>query len=138
VSVWLTRRAILSTLALVVWVPGCAVATWWQVGIALGGESIGWVYSVMWPCFAVMGTVFWWFIVHDDPETLGSRGLRRQAATADEGDGASEPVPMPTSAAGSVGSPDLIAEAEEEDPELAAYNAYLASLQDKKKTWRGG
>ncbi len=133
---WTTRRAVLAHAALVVWVPGCAVACWWQVGVGLSGDSLGWIYSVMWPCFAVFGTVFWWHFVHDDPDTVGRRGLRRlqeEKATAPgqpdqhgESTGEDDPVAL------------ALARAEAEDPELAAYNAYLASLsrQARPSTWR--
>ena len=132
-----TRRALLAHGALIIWVPGCAVACWWQVGIALSGDSLGWIYSVMWPSFAVFGTVFWWHFVHDDPDTLGRRGLRRlQRAAATEGGG------LPASVEHGA-SPDhrelASARAEDEDPELAAYNDYLAALarEDRSKSWRG-
>jgi len=133
---WTTRRAVLAHAALVVWVPGCAVACWWQVGVGLSGDSLGWIYSVMWPCFAVFGTVFWWHFVHDDPDTVGRRGLRRlqqqTATTAGQRDqhgettGGTDPVAL------------ALARAEAEDPELAAYNAYLAELsrQARPSTWR--
>ncbi|HLX87698.1 MAG TPA: hypothetical protein VKR22_04450 [Acidimicrobiales bacterium] len=125
---WFTRRSIMAHVALVIWVPGCALAAWWQVGIALGGDSLGWVYSVMWPCFAVFGIVFWWFLVHDDPDSVGARGLRRRATQARPG--GTDPA----------GSPDdeAIARAEADDPELAAYNAYLDALsrQPASKGWR--
>jgi hypothetical protein len=133
-SVWLTRRAVVAHVALAIWVPGCAVAAWWQVGIALGGDALGWVYSVMWPCFAVFGLVFWWFLVHDDPDALGARGLRlRQAA-----DASSRPQ-TPGAHDRAAGDPDeerRMAEAEAADPELSEYNAYLAALADRDKTWR--
>ena len=104
-------------IALVIWVPGCIVACRWQVGVALSGDSLGWVYSVMWPCFAVFGTVFWWHFVHDDPATLGRRGVRRlQQSSAMVDPQVQERRDQ------------ALAEAEAEDPELAAYNAYLASL----------
>ena len=124
-SRWLTRRSVVAHVALAIWVPGCAVAAWWQVGIALGGDSLGWVYSVMWPCFAVFGIVFWWFLVHDDPDTLGARGLKQST----------------TPAAVGADRPDeddqaRLALAEAEDPELAAYNAYLAALAAEEKSWR--
>lgn len=128
---WWTKRAVVAHVALIVWVPGCAVAAWWQVGIALGGDSLGWVYSVMWPCFAVFGIVFWWFLIHDDPDALGARGLRRarQAAEATAAGAPREPAaPSPT--------PQPTVAAEEEDPELAAYNAYLADIAGQPKTWR--
>ncbi len=132
---WSTRRALVAHVALAVWVPGCAVASWWQVGVGLSGDSLGWIYSVMWPCFAVFGTVFWWHFVHDDPDTIGRRGLRRlQEAAAQQGaqsdrHGPAEPDP------GEV----ALARAEAEDPELAEYNAYLAALsrQARPSTWRG-
>ena len=129
-SPWLTRRALVAHLALLVWVPGCALASWWQVRIALGGDGLGWVYSVMWPCFAVLGTVFWWYLVHDDPETLGARGLRSKTAPPAAGGG--------TAQAETDDDPDArrLAALESEDPELAAYNAYLSSLAGSEKTWR--
>jgi len=103
------------------------VATWWQVGIALGGDSLGWIYSVMWPVFALFGAVFWWFLVHDDPETLGRRGLRR-LQTDDAALRSAEQALRDAT----------LEEAEAEDPELAAYNAYLASLSREARpgTWR--
>jgi hypothetical protein len=124
---WTTRRALIAHGVLVVWIPGCALATWWQVTIALGGDGLGWVYSVMWPCFALFSVVLWWNIVHDDPETVGARGLRRlQQEGATEGH-----------EAGTVAD-DPITAAEAEDAELAAYNAYLAQLRagSDTKTWR--
>jgi len=130
-SRWFSRRAVLAHLALAVWVPGCAVAAWWQVGIALGGDGLGWVYSVMWPCFAVFGTVFWWFLVHDDPNTLGARGLRSAITGAADAAGHSVALDDASSL-----EHRRLAEAEAEDAELAAYNAYLSSLAAQQKTWR--
>jgi hypothetical protein len=115
--VWTTRRAVVAHVALAVWVPGCAVACWWQVGIALSGDSLGWIYSVMWPCFAVFATIFWWHFLHDDPDTLGRRGLKRVQSTAAGGDVVDREL-------GAL----AIREAEADDPELAEYNAYLAAL----------
>lgn len=129
-DVWLSRRSIVAHVVLAIWVPGCAVAAWWQVGIALGGDNLGWVYSVMWPCFALFGAVFWWYLIHDDPETLGARGLRRAQALG----GGCDDTGAPTAAAPP--ADDAIAEAEAEDSELAAYNAYLAAAAEQPKTWR--
>jgi hypothetical protein len=125
---WTSRRALLAHAVLLVWVPGCTVATWWQVHIALSGDSLGWVYSVMWPCFALFAIVLWWNLVHDDPETVGARGLRRLREEA------AATVPLHREPA----VDDPIARAEAEDVELAAYNAYLAELRrgPDTKTWR--
>jgi hypothetical protein len=105
------------------------------VGIGRAGESLGWVYAVMWFCFAVFGTVFWWHLIHDDPDTVGRRGLRRlqqAAATASPGDPSAELDEVDPGAS-------ALARAEADDPELAAYNAYLAELAraDRPSTWRG-
>ena len=77
---WTTNRSLIAHAVLAVWLPGCSVATWWQIGVAESGDSLGWVYAVMWPAFAVFGIVFWWFLIHDDPDTLGKRGLRQVQA----------------------------------------------------------
>ena len=126
-KLWLERRAVAAHVALVIWVPGCIVACWWQVGVALSGDSLGWVYSVMWPAFAVFGTIFWWHLVHDDPATVGRRGLRRLQQAGPPSDGEE-----------SERHERALREAEAQDPELAAYNDYLASLanRDRGGTWK--
>ncbi len=126
-SRWWTTRARIAHGVLVLWVPGCALATWWQVHIALSGDALGWVYSVMWPFFAVFSLVLWWNIVHDDPDTVGARGLKRLREET-----TTETIEEKTA------SDDAIAKAEAEDAELAAYNAYLTNLRSgpDTKTWR--
>jgi hypothetical protein len=122
---WTTRRSVIAHVVLAVWIPGCAVAAWWQVNVAESGNALGWVYAVMWPGFAVFGTVFWWYLVHDDPETVGKRGLRplQRGGDADVDTRALQDA--------------ALAQAEAEDPELAAYNDYLAALADRGPgTWR--
>ena len=124
---WSSRRALIAHGVLVIWVPGCALACWWQVTVALSGDDLGWIYTFMWPAFAVFGVVLWWHLVHDDPDTVGARGLRRLKEEA------------PTAAPEQQSVPDdPIAKAEAEDAELAAYNAYLAELHrgPQTKTWR--
>ncbi len=121
-SPWRTRRALLATLALVIWVPGCLIAGWWQVTVALSGDHLAYLYSVEWPVFALFGTVFWWHLVHDDPESTGARALTRLRA---ERDATSGPAPVRR-------------RPEEEDERLAAYNDFLAELAEKNppKSWR--
>ncbi len=114
--------------AALVFVPGCAVAAWWQIHRAADGNQLSYLYSVMWPVFAVLGIVFWWLLLHTDYDTVGLKGMRRQAQQ--EGAGAHLiGTPTPTPAPPTVSA--------EEDPELAAYNARLAELAAKgPKTWR--
>src|ERR1700689_3510577 len=79
--IWRTRRALGATAAIIVWFPGCLIAAWWQVNVALAGDSLGWLYSVEWPVFACFGLYFWWFWIHDDPSDLGRRKLLKLKAS---------------------------------------------------------
>jgi len=105
--------------------------------VGLSGDSLGWIYSVMWPCFAVFGTIFWWHFVHDDPDTVGRRGLHRLQEAA-----ATQTAEQPPARGHGGTGPDpgelALARAEAEDPELAEYNAYLAALSRdaRPSTWR--
>ena len=120
---WLSRRAICLHLAVVVWVPGCLIAGWWQVTRALGGNGLSYLYSVEWPVFALVGIWMWWSLVHTDPETVGARAQRRlEEARALAGLAPSGPQRRRA----------------DEDEELAAYNDQLARLaaQGRPKTWR--
>ncbi len=74
---WFSKRAITLHLAVLVFVPGCAVAAWWQVNRAEDGNQLSYLYSVMWPVFGILAIVFWWVLVHTDYETVGLKGTRR-------------------------------------------------------------
>lgn len=119
--VWRTKRALVGTLGILVWVPGCLIAAWWQVHVALAGNDLAYLYSVEWPVFAIFGVVVWWLWLHDDPNEVGRRLFRRLRAEHDS----SRESPITRDRA-------------LEDPELRAYNDYLASLaaQGQEKTWR--
>ncbi len=132
---WLSGRALSLHVAVLVFVPGCALAAWWQINRAEGGNQLSYLYSVMWPAFGILGLYFWWMLIHTDFETVGLKGMRRQVA---EGDAAG-----PDAARAASPSPDArwpeapIVASVEEDPELAAYNARLAELAAQgPKTWR--
>lgn len=103
--------------------PGCLMAGWWQIHVALSGNALSYLYSVEWPVFAVFAVVGWWHLIHDDPETVGARGLQRARGASEP----SAPVDVP-----------VVRRRQDEDEELAAYNDYLAALaaSDRQKTWR--
>jgi hypothetical protein len=106
-----------SSLALLIWFPGCLLAAWWQIHIALAGDSLGWVYSIEWPVFACFGAYFWWFFIHDDPNDVGRRKLLRLKAS-----GAYEEQLDPAQ----------VRVLEAEDDELRAYNNYLETLKAER------
>jgi hypothetical protein len=120
--------------ALLLFVPGCAIAAWWQVTRAFDGNGLSYLYSVEWPIFALVAVYFWWQLIHTDYETVGLRGLRRQAAA--EAAAEVQDSHGPGTVATGPGGPRPRG-AEVDDPELVAYNARLADLASKgPKTWR--
>ena len=137
---WLSGRAIALHVAVVVAVPGCAIAAWWQIGRAQDGNELSYLYSVMWPVFGILAIVFWWMFIHTDYDAVGLKGMRLQQAQAQTGD--DETLPAANGVAASPAPTPLLTEvpmttATEEDPELAAYNARLAELASQgPKTWR--
>ena len=130
---WLSRRALLLHLAVVVWFPGCLVAGWWQVNRAFDGNGLSYLYSVEWPIFAVVGVWGWWMLVHTDPETVGRRAQLRAESVQ-----RSEAVPgQGTDAALGAVPAQPPRRYEEEDAALAAYNDRLAKLAARgPQSWR--
>ncbi|MGH9088831.1 MAG: hypothetical protein ACRDYZ_12110 [Acidimicrobiales bacterium] len=128
---WLSRRAVLLHLSLLVWAPLCLLAFWWQVHRAFGGNTLSYLYSIEWPAFAVVGAWGWWGLVHTDPSTVGRQAQARlQAVQAD--------AAASTGAVGSgMGATAPVRRRDQEDDALAAYNDRLADLATQgPKSWR--
>ena len=130
---WLSGRAVSLHLAVLVLVPGCALAAWWQINRAAGREPaqlpvLGHVAGLRDP-----GPVL---LVDAHPHRLRDRRPEGHAAPAGEADAADQdtggaPPAAPHAIAGGTGR------RADEDPELAAYNARLAELAAQgPKTWR--
>jgi hypothetical protein len=143
---WFSRRAVFLHLGLVLFVPGCALAAWWQITRAEDGNGLSYLYSVEWPIFAILGLYFWWMLLHTDYEDVGLRGMRNREAAAQAEVQAQALAPAlvgtvadatPTDRAAPPPPPPGTGEIDEADPELAAYNARLGELAAKgPKTWR--
>ncbi len=104
-------------LALVAWLAGCAGADWWQVGRAVHGNQLSYLYAIEWPLFAVLGVLGWYALLHmerpDEDELASRRAYEAQMRAAAQA--ARE------------------AHRTEEDPALAAYNDHLAQLSRQPK-----
>jgi hypothetical protein len=87
---------------LVVGLTICVVGFAVELRRGLGGHLPAWVYVAEWPAFATIGAVMWWRLLRDDEEGPGDRP-------------ASTPVPRSL-------APD-------DDPGLAAWEAYVARLE---------
>ena len=104
----------------------------WQFHRAESGNGLSWAYTFEWPIFAVFAVVFWAKTIRDE--------LNPPAARA-KADG----IELPASAGPGPGSggrdgQESRADQEADDPELAAYNAYLARLNQQVKghgRWHG-
>ena len=64
----------------------CAVAFRFEIGRALGGNSLSWAYVFEWPMFAVFGLYMWWTLLHGGrpgraaDDAKGSRSTRTAKA----------------------------------------------------------
>jgi DNA-binding transcriptional regulator of glucitol operon len=113
---WIARHVVAIVLVL------CFLGLgWWQFSRASGGNALSWGYTFEWPVFAAF-VVFIWI---------------REVQHARRGDVASPPdeEPAPERLPGepvTVGRPVRVptrpVTADEDDPELAAYNDYLSWL----------
>jgi hypothetical protein len=97
----------------------------WQLHRALGGNALSWAYTFEWPIFALMGAVFWGKTIRDEIRIRSGNVTVPAAPDLPVG----TPGPDGTTVAGSTSG-----EIELYDPELAAYNAYLARLNRKAES----
>jgi hypothetical protein len=115
------------------WHAFAVVAAWgmlwlgdWQFHRAVSGNPLSWAYTFEWPLFVIFGVVFWAKTIVDKWREQGVSAPDRQASplTADD-------LELP-GAAHIAAAVDATAEAAD-DPELAAYNAYLARLNRREE-----
>ena len=116
---WIARHV----LALVA-VAGCLGLGWWQFSRASGGNTLSWGYTFEWPVFAGFFGFLWFREV---------QVARRppQPPADDTPDAAPAEPERPPGAPVTVGRPVRVAvqaPPEVDDPELTAYNDYLAWL----------
>jgi DNA-binding transcriptional regulator of glucitol operon len=123
-KVWLSRRAIKLHVVILIVVPAFLALCLWQISRALGGNTLSWAYVFEWPLFAAYAVYMWWRFVHEAAE--------ESPPPADPG---AAPGGPNGSAAATLQAPEGAAAQTEdaEDPELAAYNAYLAELAERDK-----
>jgi hypothetical protein len=103
----------------------------WQFHRAESGNALSWAYTFEWPIFAIFGVVFWAKTVRDEIKPPAAPAPVQAAG-----------LPAGAGSASGPGSPGQDGQAGEEadDPELAAYNAYLARLNQQVKghgRWHG-
>jgi hypothetical protein len=98
----------------------------WQFRRAEAGNALSWAYTFEWPIFAIFGLAFWAKTIRDEFKPPAEAG---EAAD----------VALPAGAPAAAGR-DVPEAGDGEDAELAAYNAYLAHLNEQVKghgRWHG-
>lgn len=102
-------------LAVVLAVTFCRLGLWqWHRAVATNSaQNMG--YALQWPAFALFGLFFWWRTVRDAVRPRGATPPKVSSVRK------RQPVSAPP------GRPVT----DEEDPELAAYNRYLAELNER-------
>ncbi|HEY1825748.1 MAG TPA: hypothetical protein VGG21_07295 [Acidimicrobiales bacterium] len=120
---YFTPRAIGLHITLICWIALCALAAWWQVGRAVQGNALSFLYSIEWPLIGILGIVGWYSMLNMEKVSEHKEQARREyeermRAEAQE-------------------AREHAAAVEGEDANLAAYNDHLAQLSQtpKKRLW---
>jgi DNA-binding transcriptional regulator of glucitol operon len=106
----------------------------WQFHRAESGNALSWAYTFEWPIFAIFGVVFWAKTIRDEFKPQADPG---EVPDVDLPAGAGA---RPSRGPNSRARGPVPAAQDEPDPELAAYNAYLARLNEQVKghgRWHG-
>ena len=91
----------------------------WQLHRALAGNGLSWAYTFEWPLFAGFAVVFWARTIRDEFRIRRGVDIGPQSAEPDLPIGIAARPPSETD--------------DDDDPELKAYNAYLARLNSEVK-----
>jgi len=73
-------EAVRAHLTLAVGLALCAVAFWYELGRALGGNGLSWAYVFEWPLFAVFAVYMWWSVLHGGRAARAGRAGRAPKA----------------------------------------------------------
>jgi DNA-binding transcriptional regulator of glucitol operon len=112
---WIARHVV--ALVLVVGFLGMG---WWQYTRATGGNTLSWGYMFEWPLFAAFVVFLWWREIRSERQA--------RPAPAEEEPAAAEHRDGPVTVGRPVRVPAPVTTPADDDPELAAYNDYLAWL----------
>ena len=95
----------------------------WQLHRAEAGNALSWAYTFEWPLFAIFAVVFWVKTIRDEVHP---------PAQAEPRDAVALPGGIPVPPPGGPRTAGGDEEPGEDDEELAAYNAYLARMNEPK------
>ena len=101
----------------------------WQFHRAESGNALSWAYTFEWPVFTIFVLVFWIKTIFDEYRHPGGTAQQTEAlrAVGQAAAAGQDDLVLPSAAHTAAQTDDEAAD----DPELAAYNAYLARLNSK-------
>jgi hypothetical protein len=97
----------------------------WQFHRAEGGNALSWAYTFEWPIFTIFGVIFWAKTIIDEWRAPGGSAKTTLTGLIRH----SDPIALP----GGAHTPVDQDEDADDDPDLAAYNAYLAKLHRQQR-----
>jgi hypothetical protein len=100
----------------------------WQFHRAENGNALSWAYTFEWPVFVIFGVVFWAKTIVDEWRQQGGSAGQAPAANL-----AADDLVLPDVAHDAAAYAATAADEAADDPELAAYNAYLARLNRREE-----
>jgi len=104
----------------------------WQFHRAESGNPLSWAYTFEWPVFTIFGVIFWAKTIIDEYRTPGGAAKSRAANSGVANSGAAlSGLPAGDLLPGRAHTAVMLDEQADDDPELAAYNAYLAKLNSR-------
>src|SRR5215472_15655572 len=109
----------------------------WQFHRAEGGNALSWGYTFEWPLFTIFGVIFWAKTIIDEYRTPGGAANSRAANSGVANSGVANSgaalsgLPAGDLLPGRAHTAVMLDEQADDDPELAAYNAYLAKLNSR-------
>jgi hypothetical protein len=97
----------------------------WQFHRAIDGNALSWAYTFEWPVFSAFGLFFWAKTILDEGKPAGAKGAGLAGAGRNRADAG---LDLPGAGGPAAGAVAVAGKAEEADPDLDQYNAYLARL----------
>jgi len=109
----------------------CLVLGWWQLQRGQSGNMRSFAYALEWPAFALFVLFMWGRMIYDELHPATRSGPQPQmSARSGPQPEASQSGPQPETSVRSGPQPD-----DDDDPELAAYNRYLAELDARARRY---
>ena len=106
---------------------------WWQYDRAQQGNDRSWGYTFEWPLFACFVVFMWGKMIYDELHPETGKAVPGKPFAAGPEKVVAEPVLAGAEPESALSRDEVIARDEAEDPEVAAYNRYLARLASEKE-----